>query len=483
MIVDPRPVLTLVGKILCGLAGTMLIPAAFDWKAGHEEWQAFTTAAFVTALCGLALALGMRMPRRTLSIRQAYLTAAACWVVPTVFAALPFLWGATQLPLVDGWFEAVSGITGTASTVLAGLDRLPPGLLLWRGLLQWMGGIGMVVMAVAVLPALNVGGMQMFRIEVISANDRATPRAARIGSTIVGVYVALTVTLYLALWAAGMGRFEALVHAMTTLSTGGFSTRDAQLAHFDRATIDLVVAIGMVVGGLPFLMFSTLAQGDWRRVIRNQQVHWYLGLMLLGALAVTLWLVNSRGYGTATAIRYGFFTVASVMTGTGLTTIDFSDWAGMPVAILFLLTFVGGCSGSTAAGIKVFRFQFLFANALMQVRQLLRPHAVLVPTFNHKPIAKEVLGSVMGFLFVYALSFAVLAMLLALLGLDFVTALSASASAISNLGLGLGEVIGPGGTYAPLDDLAKLLLAGGMLLGRLEMFILLVLVVPAFWED
>jgi trk system potassium uptake protein TrkH len=218
-------------------------------------------------------------------------------------------------------------------------------------------------------------------------------------------------------------------------------------------------------------------------VARNQQVHWYLGLMLLGGLAITLWLINSRGFGVATAVRHGFFTVVSVMTGTGLTSIDYSGWAGMPVAILFLLTFVGGCAGSTAAGIKVFRFQFLFANAIMQVRQLLRPHAVLVPSFNGKPIAREVLGSVMGFLFVYALSFAVLAMLLALLGLDLMTSLSAAASAISNVGLGLGEVIGPGGSYAVLPDLGKLLLAAGMLLGRLEMFVLLVLVLPGFWDE
>jgi trk system potassium uptake protein TrkH len=480
---DLRPVLFLIGNVLCLLALAMLIPAAFDWRAGHAEWQAFVVSAGVTATCGLALVLGMRSGWRHLAIRQAYLTTALCWVVPCLFAALPFLWGAPDLGLVDALFEATSGVTGTASTVLTGLERLPPGLLLWRGLLQWLGGIGMIVMAVAVLPMLNIGGMQMFRIEVISAQDRATPRAARIGSTIVGVYVVLTVVLYLALWAAGMGRFDALVHAMTSISTGGFGTHDTSLAPFDQAGIDFILCVGMLLGGLPFLHFFYLAQGDWRRVARNQQVHWYLGLMLLGGLAITLWLINSRGFGVATAVRHGFFTVVSVMTGTGLTSIDYSGWAGMPVAILFLLTFVGGCAGSTAAGIKVFRFQFLFANAIMQVRQLLRPHAVLVPSFNGKPIAREVLGSVMGFLFVYALSFAVLAMLLALLGLDLMTSLSAAASAISNVGLGLGEVIGPGGSYAVLPDLGKLLLAAGMLLGRLEMFVLLVLVLPGFWDE
>jgi trk system potassium uptake protein TrkH len=480
---DIRPVLSMAGTVLCLLAVAMLVPAAFDLKAGHPEWQAFLAAAGTTGLAGLGLMLGMRSRTVHMTVRQAYLAAALCWLLPCIFGALPLIWGAASLSVVDALFEATSGVTGTASTVLTGLDRLPPGLLLWRGLLQWLGGIGAIVMAIAVLPILNVGGMQMFRIEVLSAQDRATPRAARIGTTIVGIYVVLTVLLYVALWLAGMGRFDALVHAMTTISTGGFSTRDTSLAHFDRATIDLIVFFGMVLGGLPFILFAGLVNGDWRRLVHNQQIHWYLGLLILGGAAVTVWLVNSHGFNVLTAVRQGFFTVASILTGTGMVTVDYSDWAGMPVAILFLLTFVGGCSGSTAAGIKVFRFHFLFANALMQIRQLLRPHAILLPTFNRKPIAKDVLASVIGFLFVYALSFAVLAMMLSLMGLDFVTSISAAAASISNVGLGLGEVVGPGGTYTALPDLAKLMLAGGMLLGRVEMFILLLMVLPTFWND
>lgn len=480
---DVRPVLQIVGLLLCLLAGTMLVPAAVDALARDPEWLVFVSSSGATLLVGLALWLGMRTDVRPLSIRQAYLAASLGWIAPCIFAGLPFAFGPANLSWADAFFEATSGITTTGSTVLAGLDRLPPGLLLWRGLLQWLGGIGIIVMAVAVLPVLNIGGMQMFRIEVVSGNDRATPRAARIGTTIVGVYVLLTVLLAFALWGAGMGRFDAIVHAMSTIATGGFSTNDTSLAFFDSATIDLIVFIGMIVGGMPFLLFFHVATGNWRRALGDEQLRWYLGILGLGAVAVTLWLINSRGFEPLTALRHGAFTVASVMTGTGLVTLDYSDWTGMPVAILFLLTFVGGCAGSTAAGIKVFRFQFLFANALVQVRQLLRPHAVMVPTFNAKPIPKEVLTSVMGFLFVYALAFATLAMALALLGLDFMTALSGAASAISNVGPGLGDTIGPGGTFAPLPDAAKLLLAAGMLFGRLELFTLLVLFVPSFWKQ
>ncbi|AVM75062.1 TrkH family potassium uptake protein [Magnetospirillum gryphiswaldense] len=482
--IDFRPVLQIIGWILCLLALSMTVPAAIDAMAGSGQWMAFIASAGITLVAGLGLVLGTRTDnRKPLSIRQAYLAAGLGWLVPCLFAALPFSLSSLDLSATDAFFEATSGITTTGSTVLSGLDTLAPGLLLWRGLLQWLGGIGIIVMALAVLPVLNIGGMQMFRVEVVSARERTAPRAARIGSTLISVYVGLTALLALALWAAGMGRFDAITHAMSTIATGGFSNYDRSMAHFDSVTMDLIVLVGMILGGMPFLLFFTLAQGDWRRVLRDQQVHWYLGLMALGSIAITLWLIDVRHFQPLTALRHAAFTVASVMTGTGLVTLDYSDWAGMPVAILFFLTFVGGCAGSTAAGIKVFRFQLLFANAVVQIRQLLRPHAVMVPSFNNKPIPKDVLTSVMGFIFVYALAFATLSMMLAVLGLDFVTALSASASAISNVGPGLGDLIGPGGTFAPLPDLAKILLAGGMLFGRLEMFILLVVFVPSFWRD
>ncbi|MBC7908489.1 MAG: TrkH family potassium uptake protein [Rhodospirillaceae bacterium] len=481
--IDFRPVFHIVGLILCLLAGAMAIPAAVDLIAGHWEWQVFVLSGGVTLFFGLALVLGTRTTVRTLSVRQTYLATALGWIMPCLFAALPLAFGPAHLTTIDAIFEATSGLTTTGATVISGLDRMPPGLLLWRSLLNWMGGIGIIVMAVAVLPVLNIGGMQIFRIQVSSANDRATPRAARIGTTILSVYVGLTVALAAALWLAGMGRFDAIVHAMSTIATGGFGTYDTSLAHFDSAVVDAIVCIGMVVGGLPFLLFFLVAQGQLGRALRDQQLRWYLGLMALGATTVSLWLMIDRSYDPLTALRHGAFTVVTVMTGTGLTNMDYSDWGGLPAAILFFLTFVGGCAGSTAAGIKVFRLHLLFANARVQLRQLLRPHAVMIPTFNNKPISEEVLESVMGFLFVYVLGFAVLSMMLGFLGLDFITAISGAASAISNLGPGLGDTIGPGSTFAPLPDAAKVLLSAGMLFGRLEMFILLVLCVPGFWKQ
>lgn len=481
--IDFRPVLQIVGIILCLLAASMAVPALIDLIAGHWEWQVFVASGAVTLLAGLGLVLGAQSDFQTLTVRQTYLATALGWLAPCLFAALPLIFGPAHLSTVDAVFEATSGLTTTGSTVISGLQLLPPGLLLWRAQLNWMGGIGIIVMAVAVLPTLNIGGMQVFRLQGSSVGDRAGQRSAQVGGTILAVYVSLTAALAMALWLAGMSRFDAVVHAMSTISTGGFGTTDASLGGFNSGTIDLIACVGMVLGGMPYLMFPQIARGRWRTILRDQQIRWYLGLMAMGSLAVVLWLMIDRDFTPLAALRHGAFTVVSVMTGTGLVTIDYSDWIGLPAAVLFFLTFVGGCAGSATAGIKVFRLNLLFANARVQLHQLLRPHGVEIPTFNKRPLSEEILQSAIGFLFVYVLGFAVLSMLLGFLGLDFLTAISGAAAAISNLGPGLGEAIGPGATFAPLPDPAKLLLAGGMLFGRLEMFVLMVLFVPNFWKQ
>jgi|AGTN01.2.fsa_nt_gi Trk-type K+ transport systems, membrane components len=481
--IDFRPVLQIVGAILCLLAAAMVVPAVADLAAGHDEWRVFVAAGGVTLFAGLALMLGARSEIREMTVRQIYLTSALGWFAPCVFAALPLAFGPAQLSPVDAFFEATSGLTTTGTTVLSGLDALPPGLLLWRGMLHWMGGLGIIVVALAVLPRLNIGGMQLFRMEMLAAHDRISLRAARVATTILAVYIGLTVTVALALWAAGMPRFDALVHAMSTVSTGGFSSHDSSLAYFSNPLVDLIVLVGMIMGGLPFLMFFIAAQGHWRSIARDQQVRWYFGLMGLAAVAVSAWLAADRNFEPLAALRHGTFTVVSVMTGTGLSTVDFSDWTGLAATVLLFLAFVGGCAGSTSGGIKVFRLQLLFTNARLQMRQLLRPHGVSISTFNDKPISEETLESVMGFLFVFLLAFAVLSILLGMLGMDFLSAISGAAAAISNLGVGLGGTVGPGSSLAPLPDAAKLLLAGGMLFGRLEMFVLLVLCVPSFWRQ
>ena len=481
--IDFRPVLHIVGIILCVLAAAMTVPALADLVAGHEEWRAFVGSAFVTAIIGLGLMLGAQSDFHSLDVRQTYLVTALGWIAPCLLAGLPFIFGPAHLSTVDAIFEATSGLTTTGSTTISGLSAMPPGLLLWRAMLSWMGGIGIIVMAVTVVPVLNIGGLQVFRMQGSTGGDRALQRSARVGATILGVYASLTAGLGVALWLADMPGFDALIHAMSTISTSGFGTSDASLGAFNSGVIDLIACVGMVLGGLPYLLFPQMARGRWRTILRDQQVQWYLGLMAGGAVVVVLWLMISRGFAPVAALHHGVFTVVSVMTGTGLVTIDYSDWIGLPAAVLFFLTFVGGCAGSAAAGIKVFRLQLLFANARVQLHQLMRPHGVEVASFNNRPLSDEVLQSAMGFLFVYVLTFAVLSMLLGFLGLDFLTAISGAASAIANLGPGLGEAIGPGSTFAALPDAAKVLLSIGMLLGRLEMLVLMVLFLPNFWRQ
>ena len=481
--IDLRPVFQVIGSVLCVLALAMLAPVLLDFRDNQPEWRVFAVSSGLTLFAGLLLVLGTRTTPGRRSLRQTYLAAAFAWIVPGLFAALPLIYGPLHLSFTDATFEAVSGLTSTGATVIRGLDGLPRGLLLWRVLLNWMGGLGVIAMAVAVLPNLAIGGMQMFRLEVPGPAERATSRANRIATVILGAYAGITGVLALMLWTAGMTGFEALAHAMSTISTGGFSTSDASIGHFSNAAIDLIIILGMVIGGLPFLLFFQMTQGNAKAMLRDGQLRWYFGLMALGIAGVSLWLAGSRGLAPLDALRHGAFTVVSVMTGTGLFTLEYGQWGGMPAAILFFLAFVGGCAGSTTGGIKVFRFQFLFADALVQMRRLLRPHAVLIATFNRRPIPEDVLGSVMGFLFVYALSFAMLAMALGFLGLDFMTAITGAASALANLGPGLGGEIGAGGSYAALPDAAKWLLAGAMVFGRVELFTILVLFVPAFWRQ
>jgi len=481
--IDFRPVLQIVGWLLVALALAMLPPAAVDLAAGDPEWVVFALSSGLTLFIGLALEVGMRSSWRRLTVRQVYLTTALGWMALCAFAALPFAFGKAQLAATDALFEATCGLTATGASVLAALDRLPPGLLVWRALLQWLGGAGALAMAVAVLPALQVGGMQIFRIEMLGGGDKATPRAARLGILLASIYAGLTLAICLLLWLAGMPGFDALLHAMTTLSTGGFSTWDTSLGHYNNPRIDLVVVLGMVIGGMPILALAQIARGQPRTLWKDGQLRWYFAILAAATLSVAGWLAADQNYNAASALRHAAVSVVSAMTGTGFSTLDYSQWSGLPVAVLLFAALLGGCAGSTTGGIKIFRLQLLLAAARVQISRLLRPHAVLIAHFNRRPIPVEALESVMGFLFVYALAFAALAMALGLLGLDFVAAVSGAVGALTNFGPGLGPVVGPAGSFGLLSDPAKWLLGLGMLFGRLEMFPLLVLFIPSFWEQ
>ena len=479
--VELRPVIFIIGILLSILALAMIIPAVVDASVGHSDWLVFTAAAAVTLFIGVSLILTARTGFRSFTLRQAFVMTNLAWLVIALFGALPFRFSELELSFTDSFFESMSGVTTTGSTILVGLDHAPPGILLWRAILQWLGGVGIIVMAIAILPILQVGGMQMFRVEAFDT-DKVMPRAAQIAAGISIVYVCLTGLAWILLWSLGMSGFEALAHAMTSIATGGFSTSDASIGHFNSAGIDWAMSLIMILGSLPFVLYLRIVRGDLMSLFRDSQVRWLMVILGCSILGATYWLWQQEIMSLPNALRYGAFNVISLMTGSGFSTADFGQWGGFMMALLFMLMFIGGCAGSTTCGVKIFRCQVLYATAKAQLRRLIQPNGVFFAYYNKKPISEQVAQSVMSFFFLFIAVFVLLAVGLGLTGLDFVTSLSGAATAIANVGPGLGEIIGPSGTFAPLPDDAKLLLCAGMLLGRLELFTVLILLAPAFWR-
>lgn len=480
--IDFRPILFIIGILMSTLALAMCLPAVADAAVNNPDWEVFALAAAFTLLIGVMLMLTARSRARNLNQRQAFILTALSWTIIPAFGALPFTFSELELSYTDAFFEAMSGITTTGSTVLTGLDFAPPGILIWRALLQWLGGIGIIAMAIAILPMLQVGGMQLFRMESSDSSDKVLPRAAQLITYIGFIYLGMTMMCALSYWLAGMRGFDAVAHAMTTIATGGFSTSDQSIGHFASATVDTIAVVFMLLGSLPFVLYLRALRGNPGSLWRDNQVHWFLTIVLLAVTAMAFHLYLNNGFGLREAFRLASFNVVSIITGTGYATTDFGLWGTFGLSLLFFLMFVGGCAGSTTCGIKVFRFQVLYATAVTQIRRLLEPHGVFISYYNGKPIPYSVGDSVMSFFFLYALCFAVIAIGLGMIGLDFLTAMSGAATAISNVGPGLGDVIGPAGTFASLPDSAKWLLSLGMLLGRLELFTILVMLAPAFWR-
>ncbi|MBT3558637.1 MAG: TrkH family potassium uptake protein [Rhodospirillales bacterium] len=479
---DFRPVFLVNGILLATLALFMCVPAFVDWYTDHDNWTVFAASAGLTLFVGVAMAFACNTGGARLNIRQAFLMTTLAWVLLAIFASIPFRFSSLGLSFTDAFFEAMSGLTTTGSTVITGLDFAPPGILLWRSLLQWFGGIGIIVMAIAILPLLRVGGMQLFRMESSEQGDKALPRAAEIAMVIGVIYLLLTIVWSAAYWFAGMSGFDAITHAMTTIATGGFSTHDDSLGYFDNPYIDIIATVGMIMGALPFLLYLKTIQGDWRALFNDSQVQWFLIAVGAAILVATAWLWLDDGRAISSAVRHAAFNVVSIITGTGYATEDYTLWGAFATPLFFFIMFIGGCAGSTTCGIKVFRFQVLYAAASTQMHHLMQPSGIFIPHYNRRPISDEVIVSVLSFFFVFGVCYALLALGLGMLGLDFLSAISSAATAISNVGPALGPIVGPAGNFSSLPDGAKWLLAWGMLLGRLELFTVLVLFTRAFWR-
>jgi trk system potassium uptake protein TrkH len=477
-----RPVLHVLGLLLLALGAAMWLPAAADAYVGSPNASAFVAGALATLTAGGLLVFANRGGALELNVRQAFVLTNLAWIALSLFGALPFLFGLDGITLAAAVFEAVSGLTATGATVLVGLERMPPGVLLWRALLQALGGVGVVMMALAILPFLRVGGMQLFRTESSDRRDKIVPRPGQFAGLIFGIYGVLMSLCAIAYWIAGMAPFEALLHAFTTVSTAGFGTRDSSFVEFPAGCL-VVATVFMTLGAFPFVVFIRAARGEPQAIWRSSQVRAFLGFLFAVALALAIWLAATREMGVLDALLHAAFSVVSIVTTTGFISVDYQLWGPFAALVFFFLSFVGGCTGSTTGGLKIFRFQLLWGLLRRVLHRLTLPHGVFRLRYEDRPVSEDVLESAVAFVFAYMGTVLALTLALAALGLDYVTSLSAAATAVGNVGPGLGDVVGPGGTFAPLPDAAKWLLALGMLLGRLELFTMFALFSRRFWRD
>ncbi|SFL60935.1 TrkH family potassium uptake protein [Shimia aestuarii] len=479
---DLRPVGYVIGLLVAMLGMTMLLPMAVDLMDGAEHWSTFFISAVVTILSGGLVSLSCHNGRGSgLSLQQTFLLTTGVWVALPVFGAMPFILGATEARIVDAVFEAMSGLTTTGSTVFSGLDDLPRGMLLWRGLLQWLGGIGIIVVAMVFLPELRVGGMQIFRSEAFDTMGKILPRATAISAQISVIYVGLTLACLTTYVVMGMPVFDAVVHALTTVSTGGFSTRDASFGAFS-GPMEYAASVFMILAALPFVRYVQMVNGQSRPLLRDSQVHVFLITIGVLVLLFTVVLTRIFPHHWEQSFREALFNITSIISGTGYASVDYMNWGGFIITMFFFIGLIGGCAGSTACSVKIFRYQLLFSAIKVQLRKIQHPSGVFTTRYQGRRVDEDVLSSVMTFFVFFTVSLGVLAVALSMTGLDFVTAISGAATAIANIGPGLGDIIGPAGNFSTLNDTAKWLLIIGMLIGRLELLAVYVLFTVQFWR-
>ncbi|WP_439858902.1 TrkH family potassium uptake protein [Pseudomonas sp. MBLB4136] len=470
------------GIFLITLAISMVVPmfTLLVFERAHEL-NAFLWSSLITFVAGLAMVAQGRPENTQLRPRDMYMLTVSSWLLVCVFAAVPFMF-TQHISYTDAFFESMSGITATGATVLSGLDSMSPGILIWRSLLHWLGGIGFIAMAVAILPMLRIGGMRLFQTESSDRSEKVMPRSHMVAKYMIAAYVGLSLLSVLAFWLAGMGLFDAINHTMSAIATGGFSTSDRSLGNWSQPAVHWVAVVVMILGSLPFVLYVSTMRGNYRALIRDQQVQGFLAILLCTWLALGTWYWLTTELHWLEAIRHVAVNSTSIMTTSGFALGDYTLWGGFAGMLFFYLGFIGGCSGSTAGGLKIFRFQVAYVLLKANLQQLVHPRAVIKQQYNMHRLDEDIVRSILTFSFFFTITIAALALALTLCGLDWITALSGAASTVSGVGPGMGPVIGPAGNYAPLPDIAKWLLTLGMLLGRLEILTVLVLLMPSFWR-
>ena len=478
-----KTVFFLIGILLVVLGTSMLAPYMLQVIL-NEGSHSFIASSFVTIFIGVLFILANLEKEFKLNLRQTFLFSSMAWFMIAVFGSLPFLLSTIEFSFSEAFFESMSGITTTGATIISDLDNSPKSILLWRAIMQWLGGIGIVVMAITILPLLKVGGMQFFKMEGPDSTEKILPRTIEVATIIISTYIILTFLCGFFYWIFGMTVFDSISHAMTTIATGGFSTHNESIGFFNNSNIEFVASIFIILGSIPFISYLKFAQGNRKIFFQDVQIKGLIYLLII-SITVMFGYLFFIDYESSIydKIRIASFNVISILSGTGYVTDDFSLWGKFSLIFFLLLMFIGGCAGSTACGIKIFRLQMLLIFLKNQIKKLLSPNSVIISKYNNQKISDDFINSVIIFIFTFLFIFLIIAMLLSISGLDFITSISGAASSISNVGPGLGDIIGPNGNYKDIPDLSKWILSIGMLLGRLELFAVLVLFFPSFWRN
>ena len=466
-------------QIILGIS--MVIPIVIQIIYGELD-SSFIGAGIITIIFGILFFLANLDHDKKLNLQQAFLLTSLSWLSIAIFGSLPFIFSSLQLSITDSLFESMSGITTTGSTIIINLNESPKAILLWRALLQWLGGIGIIVMAITLMPIMNVGGMQLFKISSNDASEKILPKSKEIALSLILIYSCLTFICSIFYKIFGMNYFDSITHAMTTIATGGFSNYNKSIGYFNSATIEITAIIFIILGSIPFIAYIKFLNGNKRIFISDSQIRTFIKIIIVSIIILFFYLALQNKNLSEINLRSISFNVVSILTGTGYVTQQFDNWGSFPLIFFLILMFIGGCAGSTTCGIKIFRVQILYLFLVNQLKKIIYPRGIFVIKYDSNNVDDKFMSSIISFIYLYIIIFFVITALLSLSGLDFVTSISAAATSISNVGPGLGDIIGPNGNFSQLSDFSKWVLSFGMILGRLELFAILVLFLPSFWQ-
>ena len=481
--INIKPIAFISGTLICATGFFLFLPLLTEIIYQNDQWQAYTIPIILYLIVGGSLVIINKDVEIDIDLKSGFFITVFSWILLSLICAIPFMYAKSNLHWVDALFESMSGLTTTGATILTNLDELPKGILIWRSFLQWVGGIGIIIIALFILPFLKVGGMQLFHSEGDDPYEKFSPKIASTVKSIFFVYLGITLISIILYILYGMSAFDAINHALTTISTGGFSTHDESFAFFNSTPLLFISSFIIILGSIPFIL---IAQSNLKNpfiIFRDEQVKIFLIILVI--IIVTLYFL-AGGYIEGDILdKYGHitFNTISIISGTGFISDNFENWGNYASILFLFLMFIGGCAGSTTSGLKIFRFKILFLSLSSHLNKLLRPHGIFTYKFNGKNIPDNTFESVMSFFFIFIITFVLASLLLSFSGLDFITCISASASAIANIGPGLGEIIGPNGNYSSLTDYSKIILTITMLLGRLEILTLVIFFLPRFWKN